>query len=41
VEARLHHEDGSTEQIMLRHTLNAEQIGWFRSGGALNKLRAK
>jgi aconitate hydratase len=41
VAARLMHEDGSTEAVTLRHTLNEEQIGWFRAGSALNKLRGR
>ena len=28
------------EQIQLRHTLNAEQIAWFKAGSALNQLAA-
>ena len=40
-EGRLHHADGTADSVKLRHTLNAEQIAWFRAGGALNKLRAK
>ncbi len=39
VTALLHHDDGGTERIELRHTLNLEQIGWFRAGSALNLLR--
>jgi aconitate hydratase len=35
----LTHVDGSTEQFKVNHTLNAEQIGWFRAGSALNLLR--
>jgi aconitate hydratase len=35
----LHHEGGGTERIDLRHTLNQEQIAWFRAGSALNLLR--
>ncbi len=38
VTAVLHHADGTDERISLRHTLNAEQIGWFRAGSALNVL---
>jgi aconitate hydratase len=34
----LHHADGTEEKIRLRHTLNDEQIGWFRAGSALNVL---
>jgi aconitate hydratase len=41
VEVLLHHEDGSVETIRLSHTLNGEQIGWFRAGGALNQLRMR
>jgi aconitate hydratase len=37
--AVIHHADGSNEQIQLDHTLNADQIEWFRSGSALNVLR--
>src|SRR2546425_741730 len=35
----LHHADGSVETITLKHTLNNEQIAWFRAGSALNLLR--
>ncbi|MGC8762163.1 MAG: aconitate hydratase [Acidobacteriota bacterium] len=38
VEAVLHHADGTAERILLKHTLNEEQIGWFRAGSALNTL---
>ena len=37
----LHHADGSKDEIACRHTLNAEQVGWFRAGSALNVLRQK
>jgi aconitate hydratase len=36
----LHHEDGSEHEIPAHHTLNRDQIGWFRAGSALNVLRA-
>jgi aconitate hydratase len=39
VTARLLHEDGGGAVIRLRHTMNEEQIDWFRAGSALNKLR--
>ena len=39
VEAVLHHSDGSEEKLQLRHTLNDEQIEWFRAGSALELLR--
>jgi aconitate hydratase A / 2-methylisocitrate dehydratase len=39
VTAILHHQDGGTDRVTLRHTLNQEQIAWFRAGSALNLLR--
>jgi aconitate hydratase len=36
----LHHEDGSEDAIAANHTLNDEQIRWYRAGSALNLLRA-
>ena len=36
----LHHEGGSEETFAVSHTLNDEQISWFRAGSALNLLRA-
>ncbi len=35
------HANGSSDEIMLDQTLNAEQIAWFRAGSALNLLRDK
>lgn len=35
------HKDGSTEKIALRHTMNAQQIGWFKAGSALNLIRSE
>lgn len=37
----LHHNDGSVDEIMLNHTYNEQQIGWFKAGGALNVIRAE
>jgi aconitate hydratase len=37
----LTHADGSKHEIVLKHTLNAEQIGWFKAGSALNVLKTK
>jgi aconitate hydratase len=34
-----HHADGSDDRFEVAHTLNEEQIGWFRAGSALNLLR--
>jgi aconitate hydratase len=35
----LHHADGSSENIEVNHTYNAQQIEWFKEGGALNIIR--
>ncbi|HSO09595.1 MAG TPA: aconitate hydratase, partial [Desulfoprunum sp.] len=35
----LHHRDGSISDSVLNHSLNAEQIAWFKAGSALNFLR--
>jgi aconitate hydratase len=35
------HEDGSEDRVAVAHTLNAEQIRWFRAGSALNTLRTQ
>ncbi len=34
-----HHEDGSEDDVLTRHTMNEDQIAWFRAGSALNLLR--
>jgi aconitate hydratase len=39
VQVVLHHEGGSEDAIEAKHTLNDEQIAWFRAGSALNLLR--
>jgi aconitate hydratase len=39
VTAKLVHADGSEENIELRHTMNADQVEWFKAGSALNLLR--
>ena len=41
VTAILHHDDGTVDRIYLQHTLNQEQIAWFRAGSALNLLRRR
>lgn len=38
VQCTVKHADGSSVDITLNHTLNAEQIGWFKAGSALNAL---
>jgi aconitate hydratase len=36
----LNHADGSREEFAVNHTYNAQQIEWFKAGGALNIIRA-
>ncbi|MFN5423492.1 MAG: aconitate hydratase [bacterium] len=40
LEVVLNHKDGSTETIQALHSYNAQQIEWFKAGGALNVIRA-
>lgn len=35
----LNHKDGTSEEIQASHTYNAQQIEWFKAGGALNIIR--
>jgi aconitate hydratase len=35
----LHHANGTTESFAVNHTYNAQQIEWFKAGGALNIIR--
>ena len=34
-----HHADGTADHILVNHSYNAQQIGWFKAGGALNIIR--
>ena len=36
----LSHTDGTVDRVALKHTFNAEQIGWFEAGSALNVIRS-
>ena len=38
VQVVLHHSDGPSESIEVRHSYNEQQIGWLRAGSALNAL---
>lgn len=40
VQMKIHHKDGKTETIELKHTYNAEQLKWFKAGSALNLIAA-
>jgi aconitate hydratase len=35
----LHHADGGKDEILVNHSYNAQQIEWFKAGGALNIIR--
>ncbi|CAH0394457.1 unnamed protein product [Bemisia tabaci] len=39
VKAIIKHENGSTEEIHLNHTMNEQQIEWFKAGSALNRMK--
>ncbi len=36
----LNHKDGTSHTIQVNHSYNAQQIEWFKAGGALNIIRA-
>ena len=35
----LHHSDGTIQEFPVNHSYNAQQIDWFKAGGALNIIR--
>jgi len=37
----VNHNDGTSDEVMLNQTFNEQQIGWFKSGSALNYLASK
>ncbi len=37
----LNHADGSSDAITVSHSYNAQQIEWFKAGGALNVIRSE
>ena len=41
IKAIIKHSDDTTNEIMLNHTFNEQQIQWFKSGSALNIISAK
>jgi len=41
VQVIIGHEDGSEDTITVHHSLNDEQIEWFKAGSALNLLRTQ
>ena len=36
---KLHHKDGSEDLFKVEHTLNENQIEWFKAGSALNLIK--
>jgi len=41
VSVKVEHEGGSTETILVNHTLNEKEMNWFKAGSALNFLGGK
>jgi aconitate hydratase len=37
----LKHADGTVDEILLNHTFNQNQIGWFKAGSALNLIASR
>jgi aconitate hydratase len=40
LQAILHQSDGSTQPFDVAHSLNDDQIAWFKAGSALNVLKS-
>lgn len=38
IKCQIKHADGKTETITLNHSMNQQQIEWFKSGSALNRM---
>ncbi|MGA1250247.1 MAG: aconitate hydratase, partial [Candidatus Kapaibacteriota bacterium] len=38
LEMHIAHADGSSDAITVKHTMNDQQIGWFKAGSALNLI---
>lgn len=41
VTVKLHHSDGTSEEIPTKHTMSEEHVAWFKAGSALNVLRSR
>jgi aconitate hydratase len=41
VKVTIKHSDGSNDEVMLNHTMNKQQIEWFKVGSALNLIAKK
>jgi len=41
IDATCNHVDGTSDVIELKHTMNQQQIGWFKAGSALNLIAGR
>ena len=41
LDVELMHRDGKRDSVKVKHTLNAEQVEWFKAGSALNLLKKR
>jgi aconitate hydratase len=41
IDVTVDHADGTQDVITLKHTFNAQQLGWFRAGSALNLIAGR
>lgn len=39
MQAEIKHKDGKVDKITLNHTMNEQQITWFKAGSALNRMK--
>ncbi|XP_045516225.1 aconitate hydratase, mitochondrial-like [Pieris brassicae] len=39
LECEIKHKDGKSERIKLNHSMNEQQISWFKAGSALNRMK--
>lgn len=39
MKAEIKHKDGKVDVISLNHTMNEQQIDWFKAGSALNRMK--
>lgn len=39
VQCEIKHKDGKVDKIQLNHSMNEQQIEWFKAGSALNRMK--
>lgn len=39
IQAQIKHKDGKVDTVSLNHTMNEQQIDWFKAGSALNRMK--